>query len=507
MTSSRIFLYLCLSFIGGIGVASFFSVPLLTMLAGFVFSLGSIAILWGNKRVVIFGFCTILFFLGALRMQGEVKNNAENSLEVRKQEVVVKGFVVGDPSLRLQSQQLVIRPEFLNGEKWSFGDRKVLVQTNIFGKYGYSDFLEVQGVISEPENFEQFDYKAFLQKEGIYWMMQNPKIEVLGSGTGNIILEKLYATKHRARRTFQEYISSPQSELIGALMFGEDKLLPKEFLEKLNRVGLRHIIAISGMNITIIATMVMSVMVGIGFWRPHAFYVTLAALLLFIAMIGFPPSAVRAGIMGGLFLLAAHIGRPSSASRAIVAASAVMLAISPSLLRFDMGFQLSFAAMLGIVVFGEFFQKKLSKIPNWRKFPLREMLAMTLAAQLTTAPILILNFNFFSLVTPLSNILVVPLTSPLIILGILFVFIAIVIPFAALPFGWILWLGASFIIFIAKFFDSIPIAAVDLYGSFLRWPLFFVSIGGLWCVSRLIAKERRIQKEYIVSQMNEQHIP
>ena len=84
MTSSRVFLYLCLSFIGGIAAASFFSVPSSVLFAGFVLSLGSIAVFWRSKRVVVFGFCAILFLLGALRMYGEVQDNAENSFEMIK---------------------------------------------------------------------------------------------------------------------------------------------------------------------------------------------------------------------------------------------------------------------------------------------------------------------------------------------------------------------------------------------------------------------------------------
>lgn len=501
MTSSKIFLYFCLSFIGGTAAASFFSVPSLVPLIGFAFGLGSIAIFWRDKRVVIFGFCSILFFLGSLRMYGEAKDNAENSFEIRKQEVVLRGVVTDDPTPRLQSQQLAIKPEYLNGEKWTFGDRKVLIQTNIFGKYEYGDFLEVQGVISEPENFEQFDYKAFLRREGIYWVMQNPKIEVVGSGYGHIILEKLYAIKHRARRTFQEYISSPQSEVLVALVFGEDKLLSKEFLEKLNRVGLRHIIAVSGMNITIIATMVMAVMLRIGFWRSHAFYLTILFIILFIAMIGFPPSAVRAGIMGGLFLLAAHVGRLSSASRAIVGASAIMLAINPMLLRFDAGFQLSFAAMLGIIIFGEFFEKKLSKVPNWELFPLRKTLGMTFAAQLGTAPVLLLYFDIFSFITPLTNILVVPLTSPLMMVTIIFAIVASFVPFVAIPIGWLLWLSANFIIVVTETFAKIPFGSADLYGSLVRLVLFSAAFLGIWYVTRLMQKERQTQREYMQSQL------
>jgi competence protein ComEC len=502
VTKSRIFLFICLSFIGGIAVASFFSISLLALFAGFVLSLGSIAVFWRDKRVVVFGFCAILFFGGALRMHGEVKDNVVNSFGTRKQEVVLKGVVMEDPSPRRQSQQLVIKPEYLNGEKWSFGVQKVLVRTNMFEEYNYGDFIQAQGIISEPENFDQFDYKAFLRKGGIYWVMQNPHIEFLGAGTRNIMFEKLYAIKHRARELFQEHIASPQSEVIGALVFGEDKLLSKEFLEKLNSVGLRHIIAVSGMNITIIATMIMGMMLWAGFFRSHAFYLTIFFIILFVAMIGFPPSAVRAGIMGGLFLLAAHVGRLSSASRAIVAASAVMVAINPLLLRFDTGFQLSFAAMMGIIVFGEFFEKKLSRVPNWGLFPLRKTLGMTFAAQLGTAPVLLLYFDTFSFITPLTNILVVPLTSPLMMITIIFAIVVSFISFAAIPLGWILWLSASFIIFVTETFAKVPFGSVDLYGSLTRWTLFFMSIGGMWFVLRRMARERRMQKEYIFSKMN-----
>ena len=117
-------------------------------------------------------------------------------------------------------------------------------------------------------------------------------------------------------------------------------------------------------------------------------------IAFFIIMTGFQSSAVRAGIMGGLFLLGQYLGRMSVSSRSIVIAAALMLAHNPLLLKLDVGFQLFFLAMIGIIYLMPVFQDWFRKIPAM--FQLRNILAMTLSAQIFTLPILIYNFGYLS---------------------------------------------------------------------------------------------------------------
>jgi len=192
---------------------------------------------------------------------------------------------------------------------------------------------------------------------------------------------------------------------------GDKRRLSEELKEKLNIAGVRHITAISGMHIMILSGVLMYLAMALGLWRGQAFYFALIILILFIIMVGLPASAVRAGIMVFFYLLAEKVGRPKSGSRAIVFAATCMLIANPLLLKLDVGFQLSFLAVMGITYL----------MPLLQKFLKFRLLAMTLSAQVFTLPILIYNFGYVSFAAPITNILIVPLLPFIMGLGFVFV--------------------------------------------------------------------------------------
>ena len=212
---------------------------------------------------------------------------------------------------------------------------------------------------------------------------------------------------------------------------------------------------------------------GMGFWRKQAFYVSLVLIILYILMIGAPASAVRAGILGGLFMLGQQLGRTSTASRAIVFAAAFMLFLNPLLLRFDVGFQLSFLAMLGIIYMQPIFSNVFSKIPNPSIFPVKTMLSSTMSAQIFTLPVLIYSFGYISAVSPLTNILIVPLLAPLTILIFVFGIAGILFFPLGYIFSWLAWLGLTYIIFVIDFFSKITFAKISIQNAGWLWILIY----------------------------------
>jgi len=219
----------------------------------------------------------------------------------------------------------------------------------------------------------------------------------------------------------------------------------------------------------------MSLFIGLGFWKSQAFYLTIILIAFFILMTGLQPSAIRAGIMGSLFLLAQHFGRLGSSSRAIVFAGTLMLGLNPFLLRLDIGFQLSFLAMMGIIYLLPIFR-------NWLKFihweNLKSILAMTFSAYLFTLPILIYNFGYVSLVALLSNVLIVPLLYSIMIFGFLFALLGIMSP----PLGWILsfpvWILLTYVTKTVDWLSNIPLASLSLPNVHWIWPLISYLILG-----------------------------
>ena len=210
-------------------------------------------------------------------------------------------------------------------------------------------------------------------------------------------------------------------------------------------------------------------------------------------MTGLQPSAVRAGIMGGLFLLAQHLGRINASSRAVVFAAAVMLFLNPFLLRLDAGFQLSFAAMMGIIYLSPIFANWLRSLPETAG--LKGVLAMTLSAYSFTAPILIYNFGQISLVGILANLLIVPLLFVVMAGGFLFALAGMISQPLGWIFSWPVWLLLTYITKIVEWFSSAPFAALTLQNAHWIW-LFIAYVVLAMVTWRLRQKYRSKFLEY-----------
>ena len=160
-------------------------------------------------------------------------------------------------------------------------------------------------------------------------------------------------------------------------------------------------------------------------------------------MIGFQPSSIRAGIMGGLFVLAQAFGRKSVGTRAIILTGGIMLIINPLLLFYDIGFQLSFLAVFGIISLAPYFKKRVKST----------ILATTLSAYIFTAPILLYNFGKISFVGPLTNILIIPVIYWIMILGLAFSLLSLVFPLGASLLSFPLWLLLTYVVKIVELFS------------------------------------------------------
>jgi len=344
--------------------------------------------------------------------------------QIKEKNVSFTGIVRAEPDVRETCIHLTI------------GD--ILVTAGRYPEYHYGDQLKITGKLEPPPVFDEFNYRDYLKKDGIFAVIYYPKIELLQEGRGNFIYAKILQFKGKLRETIYQNLSPPQGSILGAILLGDKSRMSDDLKEKLNQAGVRHITAISGMHIMILAGILISL--------SHSFYLSLALLFLFILMIGFPASAVRAGIMGGLFLLSKKLGRETSAFRTIVFAAALMLAFNPLLLKSDIGFQLSFLAVLGMIYLTPYLQR-------WLK---SRILSMTLAAQIFTLPVLIYNFGYVSYIAPLTNILIVPLLPFLMGLGLIFALAGLIFQPLAWMISWPVWLLLSYITGIVELFSKFP---------------------------------------------------
>ncbi len=484
MSKSKIFFYFCLSFIGGIFFSSFFEISIIYLFLFLIFGIFLISVFWRYKLLVVVGFCFLFLVAGIWRHQTvEFKslNNELTKLNDSEEKITLIGIVAKEPEIREKSQKLtIVLKELKVTENGSPSIRgRVLVTVNRYPEYRYGDKLGLTGFLKTPPVFDSFNYHDYLKKDGIYSLLNFPEIELLGSDFGNPAMKIPFNFKNKFKEAVKKFLSPPELGILEALTFGDETELSADWKNKLNFTGTRHIAAVSGMNITIIGSLLLSFFLGLGFWRQQAFYLSLFLLFIYILMVGAPASAVRAGIMAGLLMTAQYFGRMSLATRSVVFAAFLMLLFNPLLLKLDVGFQLSFLAIMGIIEISPIFQDWLKRIPDPKIFPVRTTLSATFSAQFFTLPILIYNFGYISLVSPITNILIVPFLAPITILIFIFGISAIISAPLGFLFSLPVWLSLSYIIKIIDWFSQISFVSLSFKNVHWIWILISYLILGL----------------------------
>jgi len=464
MTPSKIFFYFCLSFLGGVFLSSLFDITQISLLFISLISILLISVLWRHKKIVIVGFCLLFLLLGIVRHQAFKDKVLSLPIE---EEISFVGVVVSEPDIRENNIKLTL------GEIDDI-EEKILITVSKYPGYQYGDKLKVKGLLSLPVSFEDFNYPDYLAKDGIYYLSYNPEIELLESNKGNFIFSNIFKIKNKFREVISENFSISRSSILSAVILGDKRQLTEELKNKLNLAGVRHLTAISGMHVAILTSILMSFLIGLGLWRKQAFWITLIIISLFIILTGLQTSAIRAGIMGGFFLLAKYLGRQGFSIRTVLFAAAIMLFLNPLLLASDVGFQLSFLAVIGIILFTPSLENYLRKIPN--RFQLRNVISMTLGAQIFTLPILIFNFGQISVVSPLANVLIVPLLPFIMIAGFIFVLLGVFWS----PLAFILsipsWIFLSYLILVVNWLSGLSFAAVLLDVSWLGFTIYYLLV-------------------------------
>ena len=348
---------------------------------------------------------------------------------------------------------------------------RALLTTFLRPKYSYGSLLEVNGNLREPPVFDDFDYKAYLKKEGVDAIIYLPKVE-LKEESGFSFMKTLFSVKDLLRRSLYSTLPYPHNTIAGAMILGDGDRVPDSIGKLFSSTGIRHIIAISGLHVTIIAGMLLVLFSSfLRMERGLSFYITSFFIILFVVFVGAPPSAVRAGIMAIIFLFAFKTGKMYNAPRALFVAALLMLLVNPLLLVHDVGFQLSFLAVFGILYLTPHIENFLGREKSFLdpsapdsnlKKGLISMLAVSIGAHLATLPIVAYNFNIISFSAPIANLIAVPLLPVIVISGFSAAILGSLSSFlgnlVALP----AFLSLELITRVSKLLDSLPFSSLDM---------------------------------------------
>lgn len=446
-SKSRTFLAFCFSFIFGVGVFSFSveNTPAFYLYVSIFIILFFLIVFWQDKTKRFIFFCFLLFILGGLRFLWSIpSNNPEHIQYYNGANKEILGCVAEEPEYQIGVAKYILTTDL----------GKLLVIAPLQPQYEYGDELLLSCSLQSPEDAidSNFIYSRYLARSGIYSICYNPKVKaVMKSTRGNWFTKNILYLKSKVNMQVEKLWPEPEASLMAGLLYGARSGLPKDLLDDFSRVGITHIIAISGYNISIIAVVLMNVLILVGLWRQQAFWVVLISIFLFVIFTGASASVVRAGIMGGLVLLASQLGRLSRIGNILVFTAALMLLFNPFVLVWDAGFQLSFLATLGLIFLAPLLKKYYG-----------EILSATLSAIIATLPFVLFQFGRLSIVAPLVNILILWIIPWLMLFG----FLAIAISAIFYPLGqviaWVIGLGLQYVIIIAKWFGSKDWSAVEI---------------------------------------------
>jgi len=454
MTRGQQQLGVLMAFFLGIVVADQFVVVERFYIILLCFILGS-GLWWrmGWLRTVFVSVALLALLGGVARMEWAQLQFVNSPLSGQiDQSITVTGDVVREVDVRESFAQLYVRVE---GEL-------LLVRTDRFTAAQYGDTISVTGQLEKPSAFATdlgrvFDYQNYLKARGVQYVVSFARVSVVESGSGSNPIRWLLATKDKFAAAVTASLPPPQSDLGLGLLLGIKQALGEDLENAFRRTGLIHIVVLSGYNVMLVIAF---------FWWVTSWFLplrgrvglSLLGIVLFAIMVGLSATVVRASIMASILLLAKFIGTRYDVLRALLFAGLVMVVLNPYVLLYDLGFQLSFMATLGLVLFLPQFESTV--VTDTKKIGLRDIFLATVVTQIAVLPLLIFHIGEVSIVSVVVNVLALPVVAVAMALTFATGLVALVSPILVLPIAFVTNLVLLYIITIVTWFDRLPFAAV-----------------------------------------------
>jgi competence protein ComEC len=256
-----------------------------------------------------------------------------------------------------------------------------------------------------------FDVEAYHRRRGIAAELQVYALRATGRRRGGIagLVDR---ARDRAQRGIAHGLPPPAAALVLGMVLGQDERIAEPVRDEFRASGLAHVLAVSGQNVMLLAALALPVLAATGLGHAGRLAATVALIVVYVPLAGAGPSLQRAGVMGAASLIAMAAARPSSRWYALLLAACATLALNPRACA-DPGWQLSFAAVAGILGLAPLIRRPLAGLPR----VLAEGVAVTVAATVSTAPLMAHHFGSVSVAGLPANVLALPLVAPIMWLG------------------------------------------------------------------------------------------
>ncbi len=439
--------WFCVSFIGGVLLyESGVSCAVLCCGVG-IFFCGSLFFFvstphrgWGVTSL-----CAVIIFVGA----GYAHMRIPSTIPMLPQETFV-GTVISSPRISNRSQNFIIALA---------SSQKMLVYTDRFLHVAYGDTIVAEGMVRSLSAQEDF-----ARAQGVSLTVSFPHVRSVRTGSGWSFLKMLFSFRTAVASVFERILPADHAALASGMLLGqESSYFSPRLRTAMQGSGTTHLVALSGYNISILIIALYAVC-GYIFSRRATFFIALCCVIIFVVMTGAQSSVVRAACMGSLVIIAQHASRVYDFKQSVAVAGFFMVVLQPAIIRFDMGFILSFLSLFGIA----YIMPLLHKIYTFRH-PILEVIKKlaceTIGAQAMVLPLLALSFGGVSLVSVGANMLILPMVGVIMflscvigIIGLIALPVAQILVVTLYPFTW-------FVERVISWFGSLPLTSL----SFSWW--------------------------------------
>ncbi len=382
-----------------------------------------------------------------------------------KTPITLHGWIVESPDVRPTVTKLTVAVDRVEDDSGVHAAEGRIVWSGpmLWPPLHLGDEVLVRGVLQRPEKIDTFDYPHYLELSGIRGLVHRGSVRKVVEGSAPPSFARTWKIERvlSGFRTAVEdkigmILPEPHASLLAGLLTGTRRGLPDHVTDDFRRSGITHVIAVSGFNVTIVLTLIG----GLLFWIPlkKRLLPLACAAVAFCVFVGAGAPVVRATIMGLIGLLALAAGRTTTVRLSILWTAFIMTVAHPLTLWYDASFQLSFLAVFGLSELSKPLQKLLRHVPQ--TLAIRESLTATIAAQIATIPLSILLFGQFSLIAPVTNVLVAPLIPPAMLLGTVSILLGwIWLPLGLIT-GYVTWALLELILIAAHLCAMVPLASI-----------------------------------------------
>ncbi|MFA5499837.1 MAG: DNA internalization-related competence protein ComEC/Rec2 [Candidatus Omnitrophota bacterium] len=468
----RPILYCAISFTAGISLSGIFHAPTAYLItASLILIITAAALFRKNILSHVFLYIAIIFFGAAYYQNYNIlpKNHIVNFVSGDGDTVIVRGVVADDPVRKKtfygkERTSFTLKSEGLSEKDKTFkvtGLVKASLYTDEEGeKIRFGDEIEMPGKLSFPQGLKNpglFDYPDHLKIKGIYVLMSangGSSVRVIKGGRMNIIASWAYSLRKSINAAITHYVDRRYSGFLSAILTGERSGLDTSVMDDFIKTGTVHVIAISGLNIVLIAGIFMFIFKMAGIKRKYSLLLASFFLVFYCFLAGAAAPVVRATIMFVIASLGYVINRESDILNSLAIAAFLILLNNPNEL-FDPGFQLSFASIFGIVLFSPRIESLFGSGKNY----FTKGMAVSIAAIIAVSPIVARYFNVISPISIIANLVIVPALFVITVVSFLFIFLSLPgAGFILSPIAYAMSLLSQATFYINHLFAQVPFA-------------------------------------------------